>query len=246
MTDAPSFNPYLNPGETLVKEPAPGAKAGRICGILAIVLALTCVGILFAIILGIVAIVKTSKAKRLARAYPETYEMPASTGLVLGIVGLVLSVVLFLPAIGVVSAITIPALLSQRARARDHALASQWGQVQTRATIIAMESRASEGRPLTGDEAIDRLMKDPSLSGLKNSQNPVDATVLIRGTQPRPGTIALSPVVEETAEGTTWSLIMKASFGPPQASSLREEKIELGTSPRAPGSSLVIAPSPRP
>lgn len=123
MTDTPSFNPYLNPGETQMKEPAPGAKTGRTCGILAIVLALTCVGIPIAIILGIVAIVKTSKAKGLARSYPETYEMPSSAGLILGIVGLCLPVVM-LPFAGIVSAISIPALLGQRARARDKAAIS--------------------------------------------------------------------------------------------------------------------------
>jgi len=108
----------LNPGENQAKEPAPGGKTGRVCVILAIVLALTCVGIPIAIILGIIAIVKTSKAKSMARSYPETYEMPSSAGLILGIVGLCLPVVM-LPFAGIVSAIAIPALLSQRARARD-------------------------------------------------------------------------------------------------------------------------------
>ncbi len=71
LADETSFNPNLNVGEIHGKEPSPGAKTGRVCGILAIVLALTCVGIPIAIILGIVAIVKTSKARSLARSYPE-------------------------------------------------------------------------------------------------------------------------------------------------------------------------------
>ncbi len=120
LTDEPSINPHPNPGVNQAKEPAPGGKTGRICGILAIVLALTCVGIPIAIILGIIAIVKTSKAKSMARSYPETYEMPSSAGLILGIVGLCLPVVM-LPFVGIVSAIAIPALLGQRARARDKA-----------------------------------------------------------------------------------------------------------------------------
>jgi hypothetical protein len=139
LTNSPSFNPYLTPGETQTKEQAPGAKVGRTCGILAIVLALTCVGIPIAIVLGIVAIVKTSKAKSLARSYPDTYEMPSSSGLILGIVGLCLPVVM-LPFVGIVSAIAIPALLGQRAHARDKAaisnmtirlndLAGQYGQL---------------------------------------------------------------------------------------------------------------------
>ena len=118
MISAPPSNADLNPGEPHVKEPSPGVKTGRVCGILAIVLALSCVGIPVAIILGIVAIVKTSKARSLARSYPETYELPSSAGLILGIVGLCLPLVM-LPFAGIVSAIAIPALLSQRARARD-------------------------------------------------------------------------------------------------------------------------------
>lgn len=244
MSDESAIDPSLNPGGTPRKEQVPGAKTGRICGILAIILALTCVGIPIAIILGIVAIVKTSKARSLARNNPDTYEIPSSAGLILGIAGLCLPVVM-LPFAGIVSAIAIPALLSQRARARDHALLSQWAQVRSRAEALALESGASGGHPLTGDEAINRLLQDPTLSALKNTQHPGD-TVLIRGTEPRPGTIALSPGMEETPDGTTWSIVMKASFDPPHAQSLREEKIELGTTPRAPGSSLVIAPDPRP
>lgn len=229
MASAPSFNPYLNPDEPPMRGPAPGAKAGRICGILAIVLALTCVGIPIAIILGIVAIVKTSKAKRLARSYPETYDMPTNVGLVLGIVGLCLPVVM-LPFVGIVSAIAIPALLSQRVRARDNALLFQWAQVQARAEAIALESRTSGARPLTGAEAIQLLMADASLKALKNTQNPGDA-VLIIGPAPRPGTIALEGREAAGEYGTTrFSVILRAQFGPPHASSLREEEIELGAS----------------
>ncbi len=123
MTSMPTFDSTMNSGQSQPKEMAPGAKAGRICGILAIVLALTCVGIPIAIILGIVAIVKTSKARSLARSYPDTYEIPSSAGLILGIVGLCLPIVM-LPVAGIVSAIAIPALLSQRARARDKAAIS--------------------------------------------------------------------------------------------------------------------------
>lgn len=227
MASAPSFNPYLNPGETPMKEPAPGAKAGRICGILAIVLALTCVGIPIAIILGIVAIVKTGKAKRLARSYPEAYEVPANTGLILGIVGLCLPVVM-LPFAGIVSAIAIPALLSQRVHARDSALLIQFSQVRMRAEAIAVESHASH--PLTGEEAIQLLMADPVLKAMKNSHVPGD-TVLIAGAEPRPGTIALSPSEEAGEDGTTrHSVILRAQFGPTNATALREEKIELGVS----------------
>ncbi len=109
------MNPYAPP-----LPEAPGAKAARVCGILAILFAITCVGIPVGIILGIVALVKQSKAKNLARQFPDQYGQPSGSGLVLGIIGLVMPV-LMLPILGIVSAIAIPALLGQRTRARDRA-----------------------------------------------------------------------------------------------------------------------------
>ena len=53
MADTPNLNLYLTPGQAPAKAPAPGAKTARVCGIAAIVCALTCVGIPFALILGI-------------------------------------------------------------------------------------------------------------------------------------------------------------------------------------------------
>jgi len=100
---------------------APGAKGSRICGILAIVASLTCIGIPVGIILAIVALVQQAKAKRLARENPESYRVPTSSGLVLGIIGLVMPV-LMLPFVGIVSAVAIPALLGQRTRAREKAV----------------------------------------------------------------------------------------------------------------------------
>lgn len=110
----------LNPIPTVPVE-APGARGARVCGILAIILALTCIGIPVAIVLGIVALVLQAKAKRLAREAPEAYRMPTQTGLVTGIIGLVLPAVM-LPFLGIVSAIAIPALLGQRERARERAV----------------------------------------------------------------------------------------------------------------------------
>jgi len=100
---------------------APGAKASRVCGILAIIVSLTCVGIPIGVILGIVALVQHAKAKRLTRQFPEQYVSPSASGLVLGIIGLVMPL-LMLPFAGIVSAIAIPALLGQRARAREKAV----------------------------------------------------------------------------------------------------------------------------
>lgn len=102
---------------------APGERAARICGILSIIFAITCVGIPVAIVLGIIALVQQAKAKRLARDFPEEYRVPAGSGLALGIIGLVLPV-LMLPFVGIVSAIAIPALLAQRGRAVSKVLSA--------------------------------------------------------------------------------------------------------------------------
>lgn len=68
--------------------------------------------------LGIAAIVTNRRAVHRAEAAPETYQKPAPTGLILGIVGICIApVMLFV--IGILSAIAIPALLGQRSRARD-------------------------------------------------------------------------------------------------------------------------------
>jgi type II secretory pathway pseudopilin PulG len=68
-------------------------------------------------ILGIIAIVQSQKAQRLARENPGTYTKPGNAGMVMGIVGLAILPILAL--VGIMSAIAIPALLGQRARARD-------------------------------------------------------------------------------------------------------------------------------
>lgn len=97
---------------------APGSKGAKICGILSILFAATCVGFPVALVLGIVALVLQGKAKRAARDFPQDYAAPSNTGLVTGIIGLVLAIVV-LPILGIISAIAIPAMLSQRSRARD-------------------------------------------------------------------------------------------------------------------------------
>ncbi|MBS1766639.1 MAG: hypothetical protein JST05_04440 [Acidobacteria bacterium] len=112
MPDAPSAPTFLSP--------APGARGAKLCGIWSLIASATCVGLPIGIVLAICALVMSAKARRLAREEPDTYERPTATGLVTGIIGLAMPV-LMLPFIGIVSAIAIPALLSQRARARDKA-----------------------------------------------------------------------------------------------------------------------------
>ena len=121
----------------------PGAKAARNCGILSIILGFTCIGLPIGIVLAIVALVQQSKAKAAAKAEPNRFEMPTQTGLVTGIVGLVMPVIM-LPFIGSVSAIAIPALLGQRARARDRASISNL--VSKQADLLAEYQKLAEGR----------------------------------------------------------------------------------------------------
>jgi hypothetical protein len=110
---------------TLLAE-APGAKAGRLCGIWALICMVLCFPV--AIVLGILAIVKTRKAANLAAASPRLYRPTSNAGTVMGILALAgFPVLLFM--IGIVSAISIPAFLGQRTRARDRsAMADLVGQ----------------------------------------------------------------------------------------------------------------------
>ncbi len=113
---APVYEPPTAP-LTPALVPAPGAGGAKACGILSIPAGIICFPV--GIVLAIVALVQQAKARRFAREEPDAYEMPTSTGMVTAIIGL--SLVPILMAIGMVSAIAIPALLSQRGRARDKA-----------------------------------------------------------------------------------------------------------------------------
>lgn len=109
---------YDAPSAPLSLVPAPGARGAKLCGIWSLIASVTCVGIPIGLVLAICALVMSAKARRLARENPGVYERPTATGLVTGIIGLAMPIVM-LPFLGIVSAIAIPALLSQRARARD-------------------------------------------------------------------------------------------------------------------------------
>lgn len=98
---------------------APGARAAFHCGLWGII-ANFVLCLPASIGLGITAIVQANKARRLAQEHPDQYRRPTSSGLVMGIASLALLAVMP-PFIGIVSAIAIPAILSQRSRARDKA-----------------------------------------------------------------------------------------------------------------------------
>ena len=185
--------------------PTPGAKAAKVCGILAIVLALTCVGFPIAIVLGIVALVQQGKAKRLAKTQPDVYEAVSATGLVTGIIGLVLPVVM-LPFVGIASAIAIPALLSQRERAREVAVQSNLdiARRQAEAALQAIQAKAPGQMP-SQDGIIQALSMDPLIQTLKNPVTP-SAPAFQRGTSGAPGTVMVYPDQEQEGGVTTWSI----------------------------------------
>ena len=189
---------------------APGARAAKICGILAIVFALTCAGIPIAIILGIVALVKQGKAKRLAQAAPNQYEPVSAVAMVTGIIGLVLAVIM-IPVGGIVSAIAIPAFVMQRERAREAAVQSNLEVVQKQAQTLLADLQARQpARAPFQDALLEALTKDPVVKALKNPVSPA-LPGFMAGTAARGATIPLGTVAgwaaEDVNEGVTTSFI---------------------------------------
>jgi type II secretory pathway pseudopilin PulG len=189
--------------------PAPGARAAKVCGILAIVFALTCAGIPVAIVLGIIALVQHGKARRLARAEPQTYSPVPATGLVTGIIGLVLPV-LMVPFLGIVSAIAIPAFLGQQERAREVAVQANLEAARrlAEAEVLAIHARVP-GQVPSQDAILRALATDPGLQGLRNPISP-SAPAFQRGTSGPPGTVMVYGDREEVGGVTTWSLQFRA------------------------------------
>ena len=191
--------------------PAPGAKAAKVCGILAIVFALTCVGFPVAIILGIVALVQHGKAKRFAKAQPEVYEPVTATGMITGIIGLVLPVFM-LPFVGIVSAIAIPAFLQQRDRARDVTVRANLNtaKIQAEAALLAIRAKAP-GQTPSQYAIIQALSTDPVIQSLKNPVTP-SAPALQHGTSGPLGTVMV--FADQAQEGgiITWSLQFRVAF----------------------------------
>jgi len=197
--------PQLTPGLT----PAPGAHAAKVCGILAIVFALTCIGVPVAIILGIVALVQHGKAKRLARAQPGSYAPVPATGLVTGILGLVLPVLL-VPVAGIASAVAIPAFMVQRDRAREIAVQANLKTVraQADAALQALHAEAPTRVP-SQDAILQALSRDPLLRALKNPVTPA-APAIQRGTSGAPGTVMVYADREQEGGITTWTIQFRA------------------------------------
>ncbi len=189
--------------------PAPGAKAAKLCGILAIVSALTCVGIPIAIILGIVALVQQAKAKRLAKAQPGTYLPVSATGLVTGIIGLVVSGVM-LPVTFIAAAVAIPAYSAFNERAKEAKVQAMVDAARRQAELIVAEQHAkAPGQVPSQDAVIQALAKAPTLQAFKNPVTP-GAPPFQRGKEGPLGTVMIYSDVEEVGGVTTWSIKFRA------------------------------------
>ncbi len=188
-------------------EDAPGYRGAKICGILSIVFALTCVGFPVAIVLGIVALVKQGKAKRVAREYPESYRMPPAGAMVTGLVGLGL-VVLSIPTMGIAAAIAIPAVLRQHEKAQGAVVRQNLQNVRLQAEQLLVETGTA-----SGEELAQALVGHPSMASLKN---PYDATVPaieLAEAPGRNGTIALWPATVTAEDGTiTTKLLLQVNI----------------------------------
>lgn len=190
---------------------APGAKAAKVCGILAILFALTFVGAPVALVLAIVALVQHRKARRLAESDPARYAAGTAAGQILGIVGLVLSG-LALCLVGMVGAIAFPE--AQAYRERVHGLAVrtnlETARRQAEATVQAIHAR-TPGQIPSQDMIIQALSTDPLIQSLKNPITPA-APAFQRGTHGPLGTVMVYGDREEAGGVTTWSIQFRATI----------------------------------
>lgn len=164
-----------------IKAPAPGARGAKLCGIWSLIASATCIGIPIGLVLAIIALVKQAKANRLAKENPDLYELPTNTGLVTGIFGLAMPVVI-LPFLGIVSAIAIPAFLTQRDNARIPAMNAVFEQVTERAQLLEMEE------PMPSAESAARTL---SLQAYRNPYTGKNACPVLEEHPQHPGEIAI-------------------------------------------------------
>lgn len=85
--------PYQPPASPVFPHEPPGAKASRVLGVAAIILAFTCLGAPLALVLGIAGAVLAARATRVAREQPDAYQPPPGIGFVTSIIGSTLGVV---------------------------------------------------------------------------------------------------------------------------------------------------------
>jgi hypothetical protein len=163
-------SPYQPPLQPVFPLEPPGAKASRVLGIVAIVLALTCAGGPVALVLGIVGAILAARAARIGRENPDAYQAPAGIGFVTSIIGATL---------GAVSGLALMAILGL-----------------TVFSGIQKANRASlrERQVKLGDEA--RALRDGfrGPDGLVDTDRLVAELVHREGRQPNPYTGRMEPL----------------------------------------------------
>lgn len=213
---------------------APGAQAAKVCGILAILFALTVVGFPVALVLGVVALVQQAKAKRLVRAAPDAYQAVPATGQVTGIIGLVLPLLL-LPVAGWVSAVALPSFLAQRERAREVAVQANLNLARQKAeaAVLALHAKAP-GQVPSAEIILRDLARDPDILALRNPVTP-GAPALQRGRSGPLGTVMVTSSREEVAGVTTWSIRFRAMVSRGSGQGLLEAEVVTHTEEKVQG-----------
>lgn len=145
------YRPPRQPVLPVFPEEPPGARSSRTLGIISIVLGATCAGGPFALALGVTGALLASKANRLGRENPDTYQPPSGMGFVTSIVGATLGVVGSL----VLGLVLVAVFSAARARRQAQVPSAQERQVQ-----IGEEARSMRDafRGADGLVDADRLM----------------------------------------------------------------------------------------
>ncbi len=194
----------------------PSAGKAKLFGILGICSHVLCLlGAPFAILFGILALVRHARAKREQADFPDAYARPHATGFVTGLVALGL-LVMTLPMTGIVSAIAIPALLGQREKAKARAVEANLQAAETRLQRARRELQARGVEPsrVPGD-AVDALLADPAFQPprMRNPYAP-EGPAFVKGPEPAgQGCIALEPgqawKKEDSTEGPRPGVVMR-------------------------------------
>ncbi len=181
------------------KEPAPGAKAAFQLGLWSVLLNVLCGCFPVAIPLGIAAIVKHGKAERAAWAEPQRYETPTSTGKVLGIVGLCLTVVAFM-VVGIISAIAMPAMLGQREKAYSRMVQIQVAQAAAQVAQVSVEQTTQTGQRVDPEKVVELVLAQEQMRfpAAKNAYNRTVSPFRRGGTPTEDGEVTLEPLAQYT------------------------------------------------
>ncbi|MFN8011043.1 MAG: hypothetical protein U0P81_06535 [Holophagaceae bacterium] len=191
-------NPYTpsHASMDILPQP-PSAGKAKLFGILGICSHVLCLlGAPFAILFGILALVRHARAKREHAEYPDAYARPHATGLVTGIVALGL-LVMALPMTGIVSAIAIPALLGQREKAKIRAVESLMNNVSGELARTGDDLAArTPGRPVQAQEVVSTVlgMRNYQYPAAKNPYGGTGSPYRLGDGPAGPGEVALEPV----------------------------------------------------